>query len=102
MYNYYFIQDIEITLYMHGENLIAIKCTSMFHFILGLKMNTRFFFDHSSNPTDALSQDQVMAYLPGHNEILLKNLLLHALFLTAIGSINVKLYINYIYIYTFF
>ena len=55
MYNYYFIQNIEITLYMHGENLIAIKYISMFRFILGLKINTRFLFHHSPNPTDALS-----------------------------------------------
>ena len=39
---------------------MAIKCKSMFHFISGLKMNTRFFFHHSSNPADALSQDQVI------------------------------------------
>ena len=60
MYNYYFIQDIEITLHMHGENLIAIKFLSMLRFILGLKLNRRFLFHHSSNPTDALSQDQVI------------------------------------------
>ena len=30
MYNYYFIQNIEITLYMHGENLMAIKCIIMY------------------------------------------------------------------------
>ena len=40
---------------MHGENLMAIKCMSMFRFILGLKMNIRFLFHHFSNPTDALS-----------------------------------------------
>ena len=40
---------------MHGENSMAIKCMSMFGFILGLKMNTRFLFHHSSNPTDASS-----------------------------------------------
>ena len=55
MYSYYFIQNIEITLHMHGENLMAIKCICMFRFILVLKMNTRFLFHHSSNPTDALS-----------------------------------------------
>ena len=55
MYNYYFIQNIEITLYMHGEKLMAIKCQRIIHFILGLKMKTRFLFHHSSNPTDALS-----------------------------------------------
>ena len=55
MYNYYFIRNIEITLYMRGENLMAIRCKSMFHFILGLKMKTRFLFDHSYSPTDALS-----------------------------------------------
>ena len=63
MHNYYFIPNIKITLYMHGENLMAIISISMFHVILallGLKMNTRFLFDHSSNPTDALSQDQVI------------------------------------------
>ena len=59
-YNYYFIQSIEITLHVHGENLMAIKCMSMFRFILGLKMNTRFLFHHSPNPTDALSQDQLI------------------------------------------
>ena len=48
MYNYYFIQNIEITLYMHVENLMAIKYKNMFHFILGLKMNTRFLFHDSS------------------------------------------------------
>ena len=26
MYTYYFIQNIEITLHMNGENLMAIKC----------------------------------------------------------------------------
>ena len=46
---------------MHGENLMAIKCKSMFRFILGSKINTRFFFHHSPNPTDALSQDQVIS-----------------------------------------
>ena len=55
MYNNYFIQNIEITLHMHGENLMAMKCLSMFRFILGLKMNIRFLFHHSSSPTDALS-----------------------------------------------
>ena len=60
MYNYYFIQNIEIAFYMHGENLMAIKCMSMFRFILGLKMNKRFLFHHSPNPTDPLSQDQVI------------------------------------------
>ena len=55
MFNYYFIQNIEITLHMHGENLMSIKCMSMFHFILGLKINTRFLFDHSSYHTDAPS-----------------------------------------------
>ena len=60
MYNYYFIQNIEITLHMHGENLMAIKCMGMFRFILCLKMKTRFLFHHSPNPTDALSQDQVI------------------------------------------
>ena len=55
--NYYFIQNNEITLHMHGGNLMAIKCMSMFRFILGLKMNTRFLFRHFSNPTDALSLD---------------------------------------------
>ena len=35
MYNYYFIENIEIALYMHGENLMAIKCKSLFHFISG-------------------------------------------------------------------
>ena len=44
MYNYYFIQNIEITWHMHGENLMAIKCKSMFRFALGLKMNTRFLY----------------------------------------------------------
>ena len=53
MYNYYFIRNIEIALYMYGENLMAIKCQRKFHFILGLKMKTRFLFDHSSNPTFA-------------------------------------------------
>ena len=57
MYTYYFIQNIEITLHMHGENLMAIKCMSMFRFILGLKMNTRLLFHHFSNLTDALSLD---------------------------------------------
>ena len=55
MYSYYLIQNIEITLYMHGENLLTTKCQRMFHFILGLKMKTRFLFHHSSHPTDALS-----------------------------------------------
>ena len=55
MYNYYFIQNIEITLHMHGDNLMSIKCMSMFRFILGLKMNTRFLFHHSPYPTYALS-----------------------------------------------
>ena len=45
---------------MHGENVMAIKCKSMFHNILGLKMNIKFLFGLSSNPTDALSQDQVI------------------------------------------
>ena len=40
MYNYYFIKNIEITLHMHVENLMAIKCISMFRFILGLEMKT--------------------------------------------------------------
>ena len=57
MYSYYFIQNIEIKLHMHGENLMAIKCMSMFPFILGLKMNTKFLFHNFSNPTDALSLD---------------------------------------------
>ena len=35
MYNYYFIENIEIALYVHGENLMAIKCKSMFRIILG-------------------------------------------------------------------
>ena len=60
MYNSYFILNIEITLYMQGENLMAIKCQRKFHFILGFKMKTRFLFDPSSYPTDALSQDQVI------------------------------------------
>ena len=60
-YNYYFIKNIEITLDMHGENLMAIKCIIMFRFILGLKLTKfRFLSDHSPNPTDALSQDQVI------------------------------------------
>ena len=42
---------------MHGENLMAIKCMSMFRFILGLKMNTRFLFYHFYNLTDTLSLD---------------------------------------------
>ena len=50
MYKYYFNQNIEITLYMHGENLMAIKCTSVFCFILGLKMNTRFLFEKLQYP----------------------------------------------------
>ena len=29
MYTYYFIQNIEITLHMHGENLMAIKCMAI-------------------------------------------------------------------------
>ena len=57
MYIYYFIQNIEIKLHMHGENLMEIKCRSMFRFLLGLKMNTRLLFHHFSNPTDALSLD---------------------------------------------
>ena len=40
---------------MHGENLMAIKCMSMFRFILSLKMKTRFLFHYSSYPTDGLS-----------------------------------------------
>ena len=57
MYTYYFIKNIEITLHMHDENLMAIQCMSMFRFILGLKMNTRILFHHFSNPTDALLLD---------------------------------------------
>ena len=37
MYTYYFIQNIEIMLHMHGENLMAIKCKSIFHFIRSKK-----------------------------------------------------------------
>ena len=57
MYTYYFIQNIDLSLHMHGENLMTIKCTSMFRFILVLKMNTGFLFHYFSNPTDALSLD---------------------------------------------
>ena len=42
---------------MHGENLMAIKCMSVFRLILGLKMNTRFVFHNFSKPTNALSLD---------------------------------------------
>ena len=31
MYNYYFFRNIEITLYMHGEKLMAIKCQRKIH-----------------------------------------------------------------------
>ena len=55
MYNYYFIQNIKIALYVHGENLMPNQCMSMFRFTLGLKMNAKLLFDHSSHPTDALS-----------------------------------------------
>ena len=37
----------------------------MLCFILGLKMNTRFLFDHSPNPTNALSQNQVIGIFEG-------------------------------------
>ena len=33
MYNYYLIQNIEITLHMHGENFMAIICTSVSFYI---------------------------------------------------------------------
>ena len=58
MYNYYFIQNIEIKFDMHGESLMSMKCISMFY--IRFKMNTRFLFHHSSNPTEALSQDHVI------------------------------------------
>ena len=35
MYNYYFIQNIKIALYVHGENLMPNQCMSMFRFTLG-------------------------------------------------------------------
>ena len=38
----------------------------MYEYVLFYNMfknEHKFLFDHSSNPTDALSQDQVMAYL---------------------------------------
>ena len=43
MYTYYFIQNIEITLHMHGENLMAIKCMSMFRFIIRFKNEHKIF-----------------------------------------------------------
>ena len=92
MYNYYFIQNVEITLHMHGENLKAIKCTNMFGFILGLKMNKIFLFHHSPNLTNALSQDQVIGIFEWTYMKSMGKFTLACFISAAIESINVKLY----------
>ena len=43
MFNYYFIQNIEIALYSNVKILMAIKCKSMFHYILGLEIKINLF-----------------------------------------------------------
>ena len=37
MYNYYFIQNIKIALYVHGENLMPNQCMSMFSIYIRFK-----------------------------------------------------------------